>query len=98
LLLGILIFTARRHKKKTPDIQFHLRVVNHTDIMFTAAATTFLEKGMQYNLHHKPKHWQRNLACEAESASSQLPQKAVSVCFTDNRCIVLDCLYLLSNF
>jgi hypothetical protein len=29
---------------------------------------------MQHNLHHKPKHWIRNLAWEAESAISQLPK------------------------
>jgi hypothetical protein len=25
--------------------------------MFTAAETTLLGKGLQYNLHHKPKQW-----------------------------------------
>jgi hypothetical protein len=29
---------------------------------------------MQYNLHHKPKHWLCSLAWEAESAISQLPE------------------------
>jgi hypothetical protein len=58
---------SNTHHKETPDIQFHPRVVNHTD-MFTAAETTLLEKGMQYNLHHNLKHKICSLDWEAESA------------------------------
>jgi hypothetical protein len=67
------LHSATLHRE-TPQIQFHSRVVNLTDITFTTDELTVLEKGMQYNLHHKPKHWIRNLAWEPESAISQLPE------------------------
>jgi hypothetical protein len=32
-----------------------------------------LNKGLKYNLHHKNKHWQSNLALEPETALTLLP-------------------------
>jgi hypothetical protein len=61
-------------RREAHHIQFHPRVINHTNITFTTDELTLLEKGLQYNMHHKPKHWLRNLTWEAEVAVSQLPE------------------------
>jgi flagellar biogenesis protein FliO len=34
-----------------------------------------LNKGLIYNLHHKPKNWLRTLAMQAEAGAKQLPIK-----------------------
>jgi hypothetical protein len=47
--------------------------VNNTNIAFSNNETTFLQKGLKYNLHTKKKNWIQNLALEAETAISQLP-------------------------
>jgi hypothetical protein len=52
---------------------FHPRVIKNTNIAFSKSETTFLQKGLKYNLHTKKKNWIQNLALEAESAISQLP-------------------------
>jgi len=49
------------------------RVVNLTDIHFSASETTILEKGPKYNIHRKPKNWLQTLALEAETAITHLP-------------------------
>jgi hypothetical protein len=35
---------------------FYPRIMNRTDIMFTPKEETLLQKGLKYNLHHKPKN------------------------------------------
>jgi len=35
-----------------------------------------LNKGLKYNLGHKPKHWIRDLGLEAEGATTLLPQRS----------------------
>jgi hypothetical protein len=44
-----------------------------TDISFSEPEMTLLQKGPKYNLHDKPKNWIQNLALEAETAISHLP-------------------------
>jgi hypothetical protein len=41
--------------------------------MFTPKEETLLQKGLKYNLHHKPKNWLCTLALEAENAITLLP-------------------------
>jgi hypothetical protein len=41
----------------------------------TQSSFSYVEKGMQYNLHHKPRDWIRNLVWEAEAAVIQLPDR-----------------------
>jgi hypothetical protein len=41
--------------------------VNKTNIKFTPKEEILLQKGLKYNLHHKPKNWLSTLAIEAEN-------------------------------
>jgi hypothetical protein len=56
--------------KSKPNIQFHTRLVNKTNIAFSQSERTLLEKGLKYNLHYKDKKWINRLALEADSAIS----------------------------
>jgi len=47
--------------------------VNETNIRFTNGELILLNKGLKYNLGHKPKHWIRDLGLEAECAIALLP-------------------------
>ena len=47
--------------------------MNETNIRFTNEELTLLNKGLKYNLHHKPKHWIKDLGLEAECAITLLP-------------------------
>jgi hypothetical protein len=58
------------HKEK---LQFYPQVVNNTNIQFTNAEITLLNKGLKYKLHHKQSTWIRNLTWEAEATVTQLP-------------------------
>jgi hypothetical protein len=61
--------TRTPHKTHT----FYPRVVNKSNIPFTEAEMTLLQKGLKYNLHTKRNDWLKNLALEAETAITQLP-------------------------
>jgi hypothetical protein len=41
--------------------------------MFTNYEISLLEKGLKYKLHNKKKNWPTNLALEAETAITRLP-------------------------
>jgi hypothetical protein len=56
------------------NAEFYPRVVNKTDTKFTNEEINLLNKGFNYNLHYKHKHWLMNLACEAQNAVKMLPQ------------------------
>jgi hypothetical protein len=49
-----------------------LNLLNQSDIYFTDDEMQLLEKGMKYNLHHKPENWIETLAIKADAAISQL--------------------------
>jgi len=61
------------HNQKT-DLNFYPRVINNTNINFSDEEMNLLRKGLKYNLSKKPKNWIRNLALEAETAVTLLPQ------------------------
>jgi hypothetical protein len=63
----------KQNSKPNPNIQFHPRVINETEIIFSNKEMTMLNKGLKYNLSHKKTHWLSNLAFEAESAIALLP-------------------------
>jgi hypothetical protein len=54
------------------------RLMNYTNIQFTQSETQLLNKGLQYNLHHKNKNWIKTLALEAEAAINNLHIKEQS--------------------
>jgi hypothetical protein len=54
---------------------FAKETVNLTDVTFTNEKMQFLDKGLKYNLHHKPKNWILTLAMQAEVGIRQLPKK-----------------------
>jgi hypothetical protein len=62
-------------QNKTPHStqNFHPRLINNTDIKFSKREMALLQKGLEYNIHSKPKNWIQNLALEAETAITQLP-------------------------
>jgi hypothetical protein len=62
-------------KEENKKLQFHPRVVNNTNIQFTEAKLSLLNKGPKYKLHHKPTNWICSLAWEAETAVSLLPDQ-----------------------
>jgi nicotinamidase-related amidase len=45
---------------------FAKRTVNLTNAAFTKEESQLLDKGLKYNLHHKPKNWILTLAMEAK--------------------------------
>jgi hypothetical protein len=53
---------------------FHPRVKNLTNIKFNDREQNLLQKGLKYNIQHKPAKWIQNLALEAENNISKLPQ------------------------
>jgi len=65
--------TLIQTKKPNTNTQFYPRVVNETAIKFSDEEMTLLNKGLNYNLSHKRKHWLSNLALEAENAIMLLP-------------------------
>jgi hypothetical protein len=46
-----------------------------TNFSFTREELEFLNKGLKYNLHKKPKTWIKTLALEADTAIRSLPQE-----------------------
>jgi hypothetical protein len=48
------------------------RVVNNTNIRFTADELNLLNKGIKYNVSYKNKNWTQTLALETERAIAQL--------------------------
>ena len=64
-----------QEQTKTPkEINtFYVRVVNNTNIKFTANEISLLEKGLKYNLHSRKKNWLTTLALQAETAITLLP-------------------------
>jgi hypothetical protein len=54
---------------------FAKRTVNLTDVAFTNDEMQLLDKGLKYNLHHKPKNWILTLAMQTEVGIRQLPKK-----------------------
>lgn len=61
------------HKLFKNNTTFYPRVVNKTNIIFKEEQIILLQKGLKYNLHHKPKNWINNLSLEAETAIQQIP-------------------------
>jgi hypothetical protein len=66
-----------RTNTDTPKSQhsFYPRVINITNIQFTPAELTLLNKGLKYKLFFKHKNWVKTLALETETAISQLPRQ-----------------------
>ena len=64
-----------QEQTKTPkEIHtFYARVVNNTNIKFTANEIKLLERGLKYNLHSRKKNWLTTLALDAETAITLLP-------------------------
>jgi len=52
---------------------FYPRVINNTNIRFTADKLNLLNKGLKYNLSYRNKNWIKTLALETEMAIAQLP-------------------------
>jgi hypothetical protein len=48
------ILTYNRQQQQNPHT-FNNRIVNHTNIQFTADELKLLNKGLKYNLHYNPK-------------------------------------------
>jgi hypothetical protein len=46
-----------------------------TDVTFTEKALQLLNKGLECNLHHKPKTWIKTLVMEADTGIRALPKK-----------------------
>jgi hypothetical protein len=74
--------TIRQRLKKLEHTQistpkhiktFYPRVVNNTNMKFTADELNLLNKGLKYNLSFKNKNWIKTLTLEAETAVAQLP-------------------------
>jgi hypothetical protein len=51
---------------------FYPRVNNLSNTTFTKDEISLLNKGLKYNLHHKPKQWIQTLAMEADTAINLL--------------------------
>jgi hypothetical protein len=64
--------TQNLEKPVTQTHTFFPRVVNKTNISFNEEEN-LLRKGLQYNLHQKPKTWINTLAFEEETAVTLLP-------------------------
>jgi CRISPR/Cas system-associated endonuclease Cas1 len=62
-------FQNHRHKKQRQQLP---KSSNTTDTLFTKEEIHLLNKGLQYNLHHKQKNWIETLGLEAETAISNL--------------------------
>jgi hypothetical protein len=54
---------------------FFKRTENLTDVVFTENELQLLDKGLKYNLHHKPKTWIKTLTMEAHTVMRELPEK-----------------------
>jgi hypothetical protein len=54
--------------KQQHNHTFYKRVCNLSNTIFTNNEMTLLNKGLKYNLHHKPKQWLQTLAIEADAA------------------------------
>jgi hypothetical protein len=52
---------------------FYPRVVNNTNIRFTADELNLLNEGLKYNLSYKIKNWIQTLAFKTDTAKAQLP-------------------------
>jgi hypothetical protein len=59
--------------KKQDKHPFYKRTENLTDFAFTSEEMLLLNKGLKYNLHHKPKKWIQTVAIEADRAVNLLP-------------------------
>jgi hypothetical protein len=51
---------------------FHPRITNNRKVPFSNSETSFLQKGLKYNLHTKKEIWIQNLALDIETAITQL--------------------------
>jgi hypothetical protein len=47
---------------------FYPRVVNNFYVVFSTPELMLVQKGLKYNLHHKPNCWIEKLALEADTA------------------------------
>jgi ribosomal protein L16/L10AE len=52
---------------------FYPRLVDNTNISFTKAQTSLLNKFLRYNMHYKRRRWITALALEAATAMSFVP-------------------------
>ena len=52
--------------------EFHPRIINKTNIVFSEQEIALLNKGLKYNLNYKQKNWNIKLALEAETTITQL--------------------------
>ena len=60
-------------EKVVNPTKFHPGINNKTNITFSEEEITLLNKSLKYNLNFKQKKWIKNLALEAEAATTQLP-------------------------
>jgi hypothetical protein len=73
--LNRLIYSNNENSQQRQHQQYHTfyqRVSNLSSTTFTHEEMTLLNKGLKYNLHHKPKQWLQTLAIVADMAISQL--------------------------
>ena len=52
---------------------FHPRIINNTDIIFSSDELLLLNASLKHNFNHHYKNWIRTLALKAETATNQLP-------------------------
>lgn len=67
-------------KKLHEEKHVHSRLMNEqtknsTDVAFSDDEMLLLNKGLKYNLHHKPKRWLQTLGIKADTAVNMLPRK-----------------------
>lgn len=72
--LNKLTTTHNKHNTLNNNNTFYPRVINKTNIIFSNEQMFLLQKGLKYNLHHKPLHWINKLALEAETAVQLIPK------------------------
>jgi hypothetical protein len=65
-------YTKQQQQQQQDPHVFNSREVNYTNIQFTTDELMLLNKGLKYNLHHKPKNWLTKIALEAETAINLL--------------------------
>jgi hypothetical protein len=58
---------------QTNTKMFYLKLVDNTNISFTKAQTSLLNKFLRDNMHYKRKHWIAALALEVTTSISYLP-------------------------
>jgi len=65
------LITTQTEKPDNTE-NFHRRIINNIDIIFSNDELLFLNAGLNYNFNHQHKNWNRTLALKAETTINQL--------------------------